>query len=81
MLAQLRDTAISVVHLIHRHKGSETQSKDYEFSRASMREHWSAGHRDMTHSLHKLATAPLASEPDSFRTFDYDARSNTDVIR
>lgn len=52
-LARLRcEGAIDVVHLIYRSKHYETQSKDYEFSRLSMHEHWDAGRADMAHTLH-----------------------------
>jgi NTE family protein len=52
-LARLRcEGAIDVVHLIYRSKHYETQSKDYEFSRLSMQEHWDAGRADMAHTLH-----------------------------
>ena len=52
-LAQLRcEGAVDVVHLIYRSKHYETQSKDYEFSRLSMHEHWDAGRADMAHTLH-----------------------------
>lgn len=65
------DTAITLVHLIHRHKGSETQTRDYEFSRASMQEHWQVGHADMAHSLRSLAAATARPQPGDFRIFDY----------
>ena len=52
-LARLRcEGAVDVVHLIYRSKHYETQSKDYEFSRLSMQEHWDAGRADMAHTLH-----------------------------
>ena len=52
-LARLRcEAAVDVVHLIYRSKHYETQSKDYEFSRLSMQEHWNAGRADMAHTLH-----------------------------
>ena len=52
-LAQLRcEQAVDVVHLIYRSKHYESQSKDYEFSRLSMQEHWAAGRADMAHTLH-----------------------------
>jgi NTE family protein len=52
-LARLRsDSAVDVVHLIYRSKNYETQSKDYEFSRLSMKEHWEAGRADMMRTLH-----------------------------
>jgi NTE family protein len=47
-----RECAVDVVHLIYRSKHYETQSKDYEFSRLSMQEHWDAGRADMAHTLH-----------------------------
>ncbi len=71
LLAGAHDPAISLVHIIHRNKGIETQTKDYEFSRVSMREHWQAGRADMAQSLRALADAPPAREPDAFRVFDY----------
>jgi len=64
---------VTLVHLIHRHKASETQMRDYEFSRASMHEHWQAGAHDMQRSLHALAAAPRHAEAGSFRAFDYTA--------
>ncbi len=42
------ETAVDVVQLIYRSKHYESQSKAYEFSRLSMREHWEAGRADMT---------------------------------
>jgi NTE family protein len=51
-LMQLRSAgSVDVVHLIYRDKNYETQSKDYEFSRLSMNEHWDAGHADMSRTL------------------------------
>ena len=46
------DSAVDVVHLIYRDKHYESQSKDYEFSRLSMTEHWNTGRADMAHTLH-----------------------------
>lgn len=52
-LASMRaEAAVDVVHLIYRSKHYETQSKDYEFSRLSMHEHWTAGRTDTAHTLH-----------------------------
>ena len=45
------ESAVTVVHLIYRSKHYESQSKDYEFSRASMLEHWAAGIADTTQTL------------------------------
>ena len=54
-VAQLRKstrvTAIEIVHLIYRQARYELESKDYEFSRASVLEHWQAGQRDAHDSI------------------------------
>lgn len=51
LLAIPAEPAVSVVHLIYRSKRYESQSKDYEFSRASMQEHWAAGMADTAQTL------------------------------
>ena len=52
-LSNLRcECAVDVVHLIYRSKHYESQSKDFEFSRLSMQEHWDSGRADMAHTLH-----------------------------
>lgn len=48
-----KDLPVSIVHLIHRSRRTESQSKDYEFSRRSMLEHWSAGGADVRDTMHK----------------------------
>ena len=46
---------VALMHLIHRKEEFEGQSKDYEFSRISMKQHWVAGIDDTTKSLnHRL---------------------------
>lgn len=42
---------VSLMHLIYRHADYESASKDYEFSRLSMLDHWRAGLRDVDQSL------------------------------
>jgi NTE family protein len=39
------------VHLIHRRAAYETHAQDYEFSRLSVEEHWSAGRDDVRRTL------------------------------
>lgn len=51
MCAQLTHEPIDVIHLIYRDKPYELESKDYEFSRAAVQEHWEAGARDMRNTL------------------------------
>ena len=46
-----RPGSVSVMHLINRREQFETQSKDYEFSRATVNGHWSSGLADGLASL------------------------------
>ena len=46
-----QESSITVVQLIYRDKPYEGNSKDYEFSRTTMLEHWKAGTEDMTEAL------------------------------
>jgi NTE family protein len=43
--------SVCVVHLIYRSKHYETQSKDYEFSRQSVEDHWASGREDTEQTL------------------------------
>jgi NTE family protein len=43
---------IAILHLIYQQAAYEGQAKDYEFSAASMREHWDRGYRDTCLTLH-----------------------------
>ncbi|MDM0112197.1 patatin-like phospholipase family protein [Variovorax sp. J22R133] len=45
--AHLTHQPIDIFHLIYRDKPYELESKDYEFSRAAVEEHWEAGVRDL----------------------------------
>ncbi len=42
---------MTILQLIYRAKNYESDAKDYEFSRATMLEHWKAGRHDMRRSL------------------------------
>ena len=45
------DTAVTIVHLIHRRAAYHTHAQDFEFSRLSIGEHWSAGRNDVMRTL------------------------------
>ncbi|MBN9584732.1 MAG: DUF3734 domain-containing protein [Afipia sp.] len=49
--AAARENTVTVVHLIYRSKMHESSSKDYDFSRLAMTEHWAAGERDVYTSM------------------------------
>jgi len=63
------------VHLIYRSKHYETQSKDYEFSRLSMHEHWDAGRADMAHTLHDPRWTGRERNRTGVHVFDLTADS------
>lgn len=46
-----KENTVTVVHLIYRSKLHEASSKDYDFSRIAMTEHWQAGERDVYASI------------------------------
>lgn len=46
-----KENTVTVVHLIYRSKTHEASSKDYDFSRLGMTEHWTAGERDVYASM------------------------------
>jgi len=71
LLAQQPDEPeISVVHLIYRARAYESHARDYEFSRASMEEHWQQGRDDVLKTLSKDAWRRRRQMPDGMRTFD-----------
>ena len=51
LAAQKNPGAITVLQLINRSEPWESQSKDYEFSRATVDGHWAAGKADVEQSL------------------------------
>jgi NTE family protein len=72
LLAQASDPAVyNIVQLVYCSATYEGQSKDYEFSRRTMEEHWEAGRRDalLTLSHPEVLTPPTAAH--SVQTFDF----------
>jgi len=64
--------AANIVQLIYRVKGYEGDSKDYEFSRRSMEEHWRTGYRDAVHALrHPEIFERSGSRYETLVTFDF----------
>ena len=79
--AQLTHEPIEIVHLIYRDKPSELESKDYEFSRASVEEHWEAGMRDIRNTLNHPEWLKSASEVGGVTTFDLTEPNEVRVRR
>jgi NTE family protein len=71
MLSSIADSKVySVVQLIYRSKHYEGHSKDYEFSRLSMEEHWRAGYQDAVRSLRHPEALQRPRNQDGVSTFD-----------
>ena len=70
-----KENTVTVVHLIYKSKNYETSSKDYDFSRVAMVEHWNAGVRDVHQSMrHK----DVLERPQSGETMiAYDMSGDT----
>src|SRR5262245_44017687 len=66
----------SIVHLIYRSKNYEGNSKDYEFSRLTMEEHWRAGYHDAVRTLRHEEVFERPDNLEGVSTFDvaYDGR-------
>lgn len=62
--------ALTILHLIHREKHYETQSKDYEFSRQTMREHWAAGRAAVQISLKNPQWTARSKAPAGINVLD-----------
>jgi NTE family protein len=60
----------NIVHLIYRAKNYEGQSKDYDFSRASMHEHWRAGYHDAIRTLRHPEVLERPTSHEGVFTFD-----------
>ena len=71
LLAQEADNKVyNIIHLIYRAKNYEGSSKDYEFSRRSMEEHWASGYDDMTRTLAHPEVLQRPQSADGVFTFD-----------
>jgi NTE family protein len=63
-------TTVTVMHLINRPTELDSQSKDYEFSRLSVEEHWEAGRKDVEHSLAHPDWRNRKTPHHGMKTFD-----------
>jgi NTE family protein len=59
-----------IVQLVYRSKHYERQSKDYEFSRLSMNDHWQAGYNDAVRTLRHPEALTRPTDRSGVETFD-----------
>ena len=71
LLAQEADTKVyNIIHLIYHARRYEGSSKDYEFSRRTMEEHWASGYSDMARTLEHPEVLQRPQSADGVFTFD-----------
>jgi NTE family protein len=71
MLRSMADDQVySLVHLIYRGRHHEGHSKDFEFSRLSMEEHWRAGYHDALRTLRHPEALQRPRNLEGVSTFD-----------
>lgn len=66
---------VTLAHLIHRKEGFESNSKDYEFSRLSMNEHWDAGMSDVKRTLSHKQWLSRQPGKDGLQVFDLSSKN------
>jgi NTE family protein len=69
---------VDVVHLIYRSKHYESQSKDYEFSRVSVQEHWASGLADMARTLRDPRWVDRPARMHGVHVFDLASSNPTE---
>jgi NTE family protein len=65
-----KENTVTVVHLIYRSKNYESSSKDYDFSRIGMVEHWGAGERDVDLSMRHTEWLERPQTGETMMTYD-----------
>lgn len=71
LAAEADDKVCNIVHLIYNAKSYEGIAKDYEFSRRTMEEHWTAGYEDVVRSLSHPEVMQCPDKLEGVRTFDW----------
>ena len=66
------DKVCNIVHLIYRARNYEGHSKDHEFSRLSMRDHWRAGYHDAARTLRHAEVLSRPTSLEGVFTFDLE---------
>jgi NTE family protein len=69
--AAVNHKVYNIVHLIYRSKHYEGHSKDYEFSRLTMEDHWRAGYHDAVRTLRHQEVLERPSHLEGVFTFDF----------
>ena len=72
LLAEASDPALyNIVQLVYRSPTYEGQSKDYEFSRQTMEEHWRTGYENACTTLDHPEVLALPTDPSGVAVYDF----------
>lgn len=74
----IRPVPTDIVHLIYRQAAYELESKDYEFSRVSVLEHWNAGRRDMCDTIGHPEWLKVSGLDDGVTQYDLTRKARAD---
>jgi NTE family protein len=77
LAAEADDKVCNIVQLIYRSKSYEGISKDYEFSRRTMEDHWASGYDDAVRTLRHPEVLECPPPAEGVRSFDF-AKKETD---
>jgi NTE family protein len=69
-----QENAVAIAQLVYRDKAYESGSKDYEFSRGTMLEHWATGRQD---AFNAIRDAHWLNEPMKPGITSYDMSGAT----
>jgi len=72
---QSDEKVYNIAHLIYHSKNYEGGSKDYEFSRRTMEEHWGSGYDDAIRTLRHPEVLERPNNREGIRTFDFCKKS------
>jgi NTE family protein len=78
MAAMVDPALYNIVQLIYHSPVYERQSKDFEFSRRSMEDHWRAGYHDASGALSHPQVLELPPREESVRVFDFSLPGASD---
>jgi NTE family protein len=80
ILTEFADLKVyNIVQLIYRSKHYEGNTKDCEFSRLSMADHWRAGYDDAVRALEHKEIFERPGPQEGFRAFDFGESRGADA--
>lgn len=70
LAAMSQEPDITIAHIIRRDRAYQTGTKDYEFSRQTVEEHWALGRKNVEEGLNSKAWQSRVKQDGGFQVFD-----------